>query len=882
MTELKFLNRDGDFVLRAADETSQLYFPLVNEGGMMSSITPTLGGDCKTGQNTWLLAPCSNEMLHESRAERGFWLTFADAEPWSATGQSARQRAERAAGSAETATVYGGLLWHTLVRESPARALRAEVTNFVPAGQDTVELMRVVITNTGRAAITATPTAVVPLYGRSADNIRDHRHVTSLLQRLTVAENGVRLTPTLTFDERGHRPGKDVYTVLGRAGDGSAPVRFLGATQDFTGFGGSYDTPAALYNPARTRWLKPGDTAEGYEMTAALQFAPVTLQPGQSAAYYLALGINCPGEAYLTAQSFTEALAATKRWWQQAAAATFDGADTQQAAWLRWVAAQPQLRRICGCSFLPHHDYGRGGRGWRDLWQDSLALLLQDPAATREDLKRYFAGVRADGTNATIIGRAPGEFLADRNNIVRVWMDHGYWTLLTTGLYIEQTGDLDFLLEEQPYFCDNRKHRGEVLTDPVPTTRLMQGDTPALGTILEHLIIQNVTAYLDPGQHGNIRLRGADWNDALDMAAQHGESVAFTAAYAGNLAALAGLCRRLAAAGQGTILLNPAVAELLCSGGKAKTVAQRIAVRQAYEMICEQRGSARQALPAATAADALQAMADALKAHLRQDEFVTDGANQHWMNSYYDNDGNRVEGVRGTRVRMMLTGQVFALLSGTADADAAAAIAHAADWYLNSPLRGGYCLNTDFGDDIPPLGRQFGFAYGHKENGAVFCHMSVMYACALYRQGLPEQGWKVLQELYEQATDFARARSYPGIPEYFDPRGRGMYPYLTGAASWLMLTMLTQVYGVRGENGDLRLAPQLLPQQFDAAGTAAVRCRFAGADVTVVYHNPQRLAPGQYAPARAVVNGAEYAAREGKLVVPRKAFGEGEVVVEVF
>lgn len=89
MSKLKFLNRNGDFVLYNADSTTQLYFPLANEGGMMSSITPTLGGDCKTGQNTWLLTPCSNQTLHESRAERSFWLTFADAAPWSVSGQSA-------------------------------------------------------------------------------------------------------------------------------------------------------------------------------------------------------------------------------------------------------------------------------------------------------------------------------------------------------------------------------------------------------------------------------------------------------------------------------------------------------------------------------------------------------------------------------------------------------------------------------------------------------------------------------------------------------------------------------------------------------------------------------------------------------------------------
>jgi len=40
------------------------------------------------------------------------------------------------------------------------------------------------------------------------------------------------------------------------------------------------------------------------------------------------------------------------------------------------VAIQPTLRKIFGCSFLPDFDYGKGGRGWRDLWQDCLGLIL--------------------------------------------------------------------------------------------------------------------------------------------------------------------------------------------------------------------------------------------------------------------------------------------------------------------------------------------------------------------------------------------------------------------------------------------------------------------------------------------------------------------------
>ena len=40
-------------------------------------------------------------------------------------------------------------------------------------------------------------------------------------------------------------------------------------------------------------------------------------------------------------------------------------------------------------------------------------------------------------------------------------------------------------------------------------------------------------------------LHGADWNDALDMAWEKGESVAFTCAYAGNLKDIAYVLREI-------------------------------------------------------------------------------------------------------------------------------------------------------------------------------------------------------------------------------------------------------------------------------------------------------------------------------------------------
>jgi len=104
-------------------------------------------------------------------------------------------------------------------------------------------------------------------------------------------------------------------------------------------------------------------------------------------------------------------------------------------------------------SFLPDHDYGKGGRGWRDIWQDLLSLILIEPAEVRANLLNNFAGVRMDGSNATIIGAKMGEFIADRNAITRVWMDPRCVAVITTLLYINQTGDFDLLFEPASYFC---------------------------------------------------------------------------------------------------------------------------------------------------------------------------------------------------------------------------------------------------------------------------------------------------------------------------------------------------------------------------------------------------------------------------------------------
>ena len=149
----------------------------------------------------------------------------------------------------------------------------------------------------------------------------------------------------------------------------------------------------------------------------------------------------------------------------------------------------------------------------------------------------------------------------------------------------------------------------------------------------------------------------------------------------------------------------------------------------------------------------------------------------------------------------------------------------------------------------------FGFAYGEKENGAVFSHMAVMFANALYKRGFVKEGHRALNALYRQSVHFETSRIYPGIPEYFNSRGKGMYHYLTGAASWYMLTVITEMFGAKGCAGNLMLEPKLERQQFDLDERAELFFSFAGQSLHLVYENKEHKEYGAYRPGTIRIDG---------------------------
>lgn len=857
MDKIKFLDNNGTFCMRQPENYSGLYFPIARECGLKCSLTPNLGGDSKLDQNAFVLESVSVDDLHNNRSGRNFWCKVKGIGAWSVVGQSASAEYEKFSESQDESEITAGLMWQKVKRVSKKFHMEASVLSYVPLDYN-VEVMHVDIKNTAKEEITVTPIAAIPLFGRSADNIRDHRHVTSLLHRIRTTESGVYVKPTLSFDERGHQKNNLTYYVCGSTKKGECPASFYPVVEEYIGEGGTFTHPRAVV--ADYPGYECGKTFEGGEALGGIRFKEVVLKPGECTSYTIFIGVTNQEDEiskimqeYATKEKVEHEWERVKKYWNEQVNVTYHTGNTDFDNYMRWVSFQPILRRIYGCSFLPHHDYGKGGRGWRDLWQDCLALLMMNPSGVRQMILDNFQGVRVDGTNATIIGEKQGEFVADRNGITRVWMDHGMWPFMTTKLYIDQTGDIDILNQSVSYFKDKQVQRGMSSDETWDESQgKEQRDSKGniyLGSVLEHMLLQHLCAFYEVGEHNYLRLRGADWNDALDMAEKRGESVAFSCAYAGNMRELASYLRKFK--NQSSVVeveLLEEIHMLLDANDEIMdSVEKKCKLLKEYTKgCCRTVSGIKRKVSIEWIATKLEEKASWLSKNIQENEWVTDGEGDGWFNGYYDNNGGAVEGDFDNGVRMMLTGQVFAIMSRTASREQMQQICKSARKYLYDAKVGGYRLNTDFHEEKYDMGRMFGFAYGEKENGAVFSHMTVMYANALYQNGFVKEGYEAIQTLADTALDFDTSGIYPGVPEYFNAKGKGLYHYLTGAASWYMLTMITEVFGVRGALGKLMLSPKLIREQFDETGHASICLEFAGKKFNVHYHNPNRKEFDEY------------------------------------
>ena len=789
-----------------------LYYPLFNLKGLRSSITPFFGGDLKTDHHHYALKPTTQVDLFNDCFSRHVMFNV-NGETFFLNGQSKQQQHDE--------LIYEtGLLSQRVIRKNKEFSL--DTTSYIPL-EDNLELHLVNIKNDSDKPMTIQMTTAIQLYGRSADNLRDHRHVTSLLNRIQVCQNGIVLYPTLSFDERGHQVNHTVYSSFAYSPQVNVK-NYIPVLDDLLS-GGSIHFPRGLSHHT------PIDSMiEGYEATGGMGFEPYLLKPNETMQLIFSIGIfeNISdairvSHSYFDIEAFEEGLHATHRFFESyASQLQFHFHDEKTSNQLNFMTIQPMLRRYFGNSYLPHHDYGKGGRGWRDLWQDLLALIMMNEQSVYELLLNNFQGIRLDGSNATIIGDKIGEFKADRNQITRVWSDHGAWPLLTTEMYIHETGEIDFLLKKQTYFKDQfthythktRKHQG-------PHVEIIYGK-PYEGTILEHLLLQNLVGHHHVGEHGFVKLEDADWNDGLDMATKKGETIAFTHMYASNLKKLAELIKKLP---NQKIVLFKELKYLLNLQADLSIFFDEVAIFSGDQIEYDKF-------------DLIDILNDLYKdriTHLHKHAFINDT-----FQSYINNDGQFAD----TKDSLNLTGQTIALLSKTATQEQAVKIAKRTKEMLFEKEFGGYHLNTNYHHVLMNMGRAYGFAYNHKENGAIFSHMAVMYVYGLYQYHLIEEGHEAMITLLKQAQK-EEAKMVNGIPEYYNDRGIGMYPYLTGSASWMLKLLRSEVFGIQFEYGKLHLRPKLKKEDF-INHQASIYTVIHRNVRKVTYHNPKNLDFNQY------------------------------------
>lgn len=853
MTHKIQIHKSGDFILDNADDFSYLYMPLFNEHGMMSSISPDLHGDAKLDQFHYALTPVTSEDLIQTVPNRNFYFLVDDM-LWSTSGKTPFQKL-----NPDHVTLKGGLLYQEVIRSNSRFSV--SVTSFVPTDDIKAELHKVVFKNTSEVPLVVQTTIGFPLYSRSADNIRDHRHVTSLLNRAKVVKDGIINEPSMKFDERGHRHNGAIYGVFTASSLHDYVDNYYPLTQGFIGEGQDAFYPLSPRLKSDSEY-HIGDEIDGYDITAGLGYKSVTILPNKTFTLVAGLLISSTvqsiisqASSYVSIAHFDILLEKSKLFWQeQLKSIDYSIGDESLTGWNKWVSLQPTMRRIYGCSFLPHHDYGRGGRGWRDLWQDSLSLIFKEPNRVRDDIFGHFAGVRIDGSNATIVGVKRGEFHADRNKIVRVWSDHGAWPLLTVNRYLNRTGDIDFLFTEQTYFKDKFSfytHQTDSEYSEFSGNFLLTKEGKIYqGTILEHLLLENVIPFFNVGKHGNVRIEDADWNDGMDMAKEEGETVAFTALYTGNLMIVINLLKHLQSVHniQSVELLKESVL-LFDTFNRSidynNPAMKRELLNQYFNAVKHQISGEKISVNLQTLIDDLILKYNHFHQHLNSREWMEQSMNLGWYNGYYNNEGIRLESTDPEFTKMTLTGQTFALMSHLADDKKIEKIINAVNTHLTDTSVRIPRLNTNFKKNTMDMGRFMGFAYGHKENGSMFSHMAVMYAYSLFDNGYVLEGREIIDAIYHYMANIDKSHILPGIPEYIDQLGRGMYHYLTGSASWLVLTYIEQIFGIKGRYGDIVIEPRLMAKDFNYQ-TVSIKTMINNHLCEIVFMNPNHLDYSSY------------------------------------
>ncbi len=156
--------------------------------------------------------------------------------------------------------------------------------------------------------------------------------------------------------------------------------------------------------------------------------------------------------------------------------------------------------------YLSLYQLGLGSRGigFRDSMQDVMGITAQKPEEARELIEKILHVQKSDGSamhqfNPLNMIASIGD-AEEKEERPKYYGDDHLWAILAVSAYIKETGNMDFLKKQLPYY--EKDKNGKPLNS---------------GTILEHLMKALDFTENNKGQHGLPLLGFADWNDTVNL-----------------------------------------------------------------------------------------------------------------------------------------------------------------------------------------------------------------------------------------------------------------------------------------------------------------------------------------------------------------------------
>ena len=192
-----------------------------------------------------------------------------------------------------------------------------------------------------------------------------------------------------------------------------------------------------------------------------------------------------------------------------------------------------------------------------------------------------------------------------------------------------------------------------------------------------------------------------------------------------------------------------------------------------------------------------------------------------WDGNWYArgiNDDGRIFGVSEDQEgRIYLNPQSWSLLSETADNVQQELLLSQVSRQLDTPF--GFMMlapaYTRMDEGIGRLTQKFP---GVAENGAVYNHAAAFFIFSLYQIGRSELAFEQLRTMLITQDNLQSTGQLPVfIPNYYrgafyqhpEAAGRSSQLFNTGTVAWLYRTVVEQLFGIKGDKGELVIEPQL-------------------------------------------------------------------------